>query len=827
MASIQLEQISALSWISPSDSLAIRARKQSNALSNGNFVLVWEEGNSLGGTSHIQLFSSTGQKLGQAFTFNSRNELFIVENDNGAFSILENGLGLTRVSATGEQVGPTLAFTDKFAAVLDHSINGSLALIRSAATEVFPLIKYEKILEFRNEQSFAVLNETVVSTTFLDPDFDPQYEVFQTNNGNLLVYYDDTKLLGSSFKTKLYSSTGDLISDSTEMSRVAADYVKTGGSILKFADGKILLHRNVQRSDDSGATVTKLSVYDGTGSKLLQDHVIDIGLIRDLVALRDGRLAIEQWSETKIALKLIDLDSPESVNSTPIVFDAKTLNPGSAGIGVTETGGLLVYGTDGESNRIFHTILNPEVFHGSERSERWFGGNRTDKLNGGGGNDKLYGGKGSDAVAGDAGDDKLYGGAGIDKLVGGTGNDVLEGGTNKDVLDGMSGRDIASYYAAGEINFALDGSITAVGEIKNDTLKNIEGIGGSNTGNDNLGGNDKANILLGYGGNDKLEGFAGNDTLVGGKGADTLIGGSGFDTASYESSKGVFVDLSGDSKPTSSAPKTEATGDKLVSIESLIGSRTGGDGLLGNNKKNTIYGLGGSDSLLGAAGNDLLSGGAGYDYLLGGTGADTLDGGDGRDTAAYSLSAGVIVDLTGAVQATGEAKGDKLISIESLDGSNRGNDSLFGNKDSNHLRGLGGNDRLNGRAGDDQLFGGTGGDQLTGGAGNDVFWFDTAPGATNVDTIKDFVPYQDTLRFDTSVFRELEFRDINTLIHFGTLATQDANDRVTYDKSTGNLYYDTNGSGAGQSIKVAVLQKNLALTISDFQFYSFNGGFDF
>jgi Ca2+-binding RTX toxin-like protein len=814
MASIQLEQKSPHSWVSPSDSLAIGARK-SKALSNGTFVLVWEEGNSLGGTSHVQLFSSRGQKLAQAFTFNSSNELSIIEGDGGTFSILEDGRGLTRVSATGEQVGQTIAFTDKFAAVLDQSVNGSIVVIRSSVTELVPEFdyKYEKVLEFRDPQTFASLKEAVISTTFSDFGTVAEYKLFQTSTGKLLAYYEDTYLLGNRFKTKLYSSSGDLISNSTEMSRVAADYVKTGGSIIKLADGKILLHRNTDT----------VSIYDPSGSKLIRNQNIVVG--NELVALPDGRLADMRRGD-KVLLKLIDLDAPESVNSTPIVFDASDF-ANIAGIEVTKTGGLLVYGTDSDSNRIFHTILNPEVFHGSERGEKWFGGNRTDKLNGGGGNDRLYGGKGNDAVAGDAGDDKLYGGAGIDELVGGAGNDVLEGGTNKDVLDGMSGRDTASYYAAGKINFALDGSIKAVGAVKNDTLKSIEGIGGSNTGNDHLGGNDKANILLGYGGNDKLEGFAGNDTLVGGKGADTLIGGSGFDTASYESSKGVLVDLSGESRPIGTSRKTDATGDKLVSIEALVGSRNGNDVLLGDQKKNALYGLGGSDSLYGAAGNDVLSGGAGYDDLLGGTGADTLDGGDGRDMAAYRLSAGVTVDLTGVVKATGEAKGDKLISIENLDGSNRGNDSLFGNKDSNHLRGLGGNDRLNGRAGDDQLFGGTGADQITGGTGNDVFWFDTAPGATNVDTIKDFVPYQDTLRFDTSVFRELEFRDINTLIHFGTLATQDANDRVTYDKSTGNLYYDTNGSGAGQSIKVAVLQKNLALTISDFQFYSFNGGFDF
>ncbi len=34
----------------------------------------------------------------------------------------------------------------------------------------------------------------------------------------------------------------------------------------------------------------------------------------------------------------------------------------------------------------------------------------------------------------------------------------------------------------------------------------------------------------------------------------------------------------------------------------------------------------------------------------------------------------------------------------------------------------------------------------------------------------------------------------------------DADDRITLDTATGNLYYDANGSGAGAAVQIAILQ---------------------
>jgi serralysin len=135
-------------------------------------------------------------------------------------------------------------------------------------------------------------------------------------------------------------------------------------------------------------------------------------------------------------------------------------------------------------------------------------------------------------------------------------------------------------------------------------------------GSDDITGNGLVNVLEGNGGSDTLRGAGGNDTLIGGAGADLLDGGSGNDAASYLDSLAVTVDLA------AGATGGAATGDTLVSIERVVGSRTGFDVLAGGSGNNILSGAGGRDALSGGGGNDTLVGGAGGDTLTGGTGAD-------------------------------------------------------------------------------------------------------------------------------------------------------------------------------------------------------------
>ena len=324
---------------------------------------------------------------------------------------------------------------------------------------------------------------------------------------------------------------------------------------------------------------------------------------------------------------------------------------------------------------------------------------------------------------------------------------------------------------------------------------------------DTIFGNDGNDELFGAGGNNKLFGGAGDDFLRGGgPGADYLSGGTGTDQADYsDSGTGVVVSLT-----TPSLNTGNAAGDTYNSIEQLRGS-TLGDTLEGNAGANRLDGNLGSDILKGLAGGDSLVGRSGDDVLIGGLGGDELDGSDGIDTASYAeATAGVVASLANPSINSGEAEGDSYIDVENLTGSGFA-DQLFGDNGVNAIAGGGGNDIIKGYGGKDVL---------SGGAGQDVFVFNSKLNATtNVDTVTDYNVAADTIHLDN-----LFFTALTTL---GTLAASafkdmdaaaiDASDRIIYKQSTGNLYYDADGSGTGfAAIKFATITNNAILTNADF-----------
>jgi Ca2+-binding RTX toxin-like protein len=147
----------------------------------------------------------------------------------------------------------------------------------------------------------------------------------------------------------------------------------------------------------------------------------------------------------------------------------------------------------------------------------------------------IHGSDLGDTLSGLDGNDTLIGWAGIDTLLGGNGTDTLTGGAGADTLDGGASSDTASYAtSAGAIEFALDGSFAALGDVAIDTLISIERLAGTNQG-DRLRGDGLVNRLAGNGGDDTLEGMNGNDILVGGLGLDRLTGGLGIDRFDFDS----------------------------------------------------------------------------------------------------------------------------------------------------------------------------------------------------------------------------------------------------------------------------------------------------
>ena len=146
-----------------------------------------------------------------------------------------------------------------------------------------------------------------------------------------------------------------------------------------------------------------------------------------------------------------------------------------------------------------------------------------------------------------------------------------------------------------------------------------------------------------------------------------------------------------------------------------------------------------------------------------------------------------------------------------------GNDRLYGHTGNDVLRGAGGRDILLGDAGNDDLFGGVGNDVLTGGRGQDDFVFNTAPsGSTNFDRITDFSAVDDRILLENAVFTRLAAGGLAaSQFVLGTQA-QDANDRIIYQRATGTLWYDRDGTGGAAKVAFADLADGTALTAADF-----------
>ncbi|MBX3577322.1 MAG: calcium-binding protein [Rhizobiaceae bacterium] len=147
------------------------------------------------------------------------------------------------------------------------------------------------------------------------------------------------------------------------------------------------------------------------------------------------------------------------------------------------------------------------------------------------------------------------------------------------------------------------------------------------------------------------------------------------------------------------------------------------------------------------------------------------------------------------------------------------NNWFNGGSENDTLRGNGGHDTLLGEAGSDTLSGGLGRDMLWGGLGGDHFIFDAPVLAASRDTIYDFSRAQgDKIHLDNAFLKKVGANGSLKAAAF-TLGKKaaDAADRIIYDKATGKLFYDSDGSGAAAQIHFATLANKVALSQVDFK----------
>jgi hypothetical protein len=350
-----------------------------------------------------------------------------------------------------------------------------------------------------------------------------------------------------------------------------------------------------------------------------------------------------------------------------------------------------------------------------------------------------------------------------------------------------------------------DGTITGINSIANgihivgnhaDTITNRGTItGGSGTA-----------ILFGDG-NDTL--FVGTGSVING----LTNGGGGTNMLDYFGfGSGATVDLA--------AGTATGTGG-ILGFANVAGSAQA-DSIVGNVSNNVLLGNGGNDTLDGGAGNDRLDGGPGFDTLRGGTGNDTYVLGNDANSVVDSGGTADLVTTT----TTRSLLRPGLTTIERLTlvsgningtGNNLAN-IITGSTGNNVIWGGRGNDTLSGGAGNDTLYGEAGIDRLTGGAGKDNFVFNVVPTLANRDVITDFSHHDDTIKLAHAFFKGMGVGLLKSQYFFAGTHAHDADDHIIYNKASGALYYDADGTGAHAQVQFATIADHAiaGLAFSDF-----------
>ena len=490
------------------------------------------------------------------------------------------------------------------------------------------------------------------------------------------------------------------------------------------------------------------------------------------------------------------------------------------------------------------TLTGNGVLIGGAFNDRLTGGNEADTLLGLGGNDVLSGGAiAANTLQGGTGDDTYIvelvgdtvyeladegtdtvillspeltlrehvenltfagtgnftgtGNASHNLITGGAGDDILAGLGGNNRLVGGAGIDTADYAsAAAAIKINLNSGTGTNGYGGTDTLSQIENINGTALA-DTLIGNSGANILTGGLGADYLLGLGGNDRLIAGGGVpNTLQGGTGDDVYVVELSNDTIIEFTGEGIDRVESLANTAT--LRNNVENLTFVGTGNFVGSGNSLANVITGGTGADYLIGNDGDDILFGGTGA--------ANTLQGGIGNDIYVVSTTGDSTIEFSGGGIDTVQSATSHTLSnnVENLIYTGSGNFGGTGNSLANSISGGAGKDTLNGLGGDDIL---------TGGAGTDQFRFSS----TGLDRITDFVSGVDRVGLANAAFSHTA--SFVLIQGVGVQAATAAVSTFLYNKSTGLLSFDADGSGGGAAVTIATLNAGLTLAPGDFLFY--------
>ena len=501
---------------------------------------------------------------------------------------------------------------------------------------------------------------------------------------------------------------------------------------------------------------------------------------------------------------------------------------------------------------------------GDAGQDQLFGGEGNDRLEGGLGNDLLAPGTGTDFVDGGAGDDRLQldllnaqgsltigfassgsirapgigtvdysnmetvdiqGGGFIDVLAGGAGDDRLYGNGSYDILSGGDGNDVLD---GGGFGGALAGDLPAGGESLQTALQVAPYF--TTTANGEIANSTQIphvtasmNLQTSY--EASAEQYLAITVAAGATVAiDLDIYGAG---NYYQLDKSVEIfdnDSDGTLLLSASGDELDAEGANLTYTFSeggtyylklwghiYSGPFRADETLKFHVSLSSAVPLDG-DRLAGGAGNDTLMAAEGNDFLDGGIGIDLMTGGAGNDTY-------VVDNIRDRVLENSDSQGGNDLVLSSISyklGLNVESLTLTGAMD---ISGTGNNsaNTIVGNSGANTINGGAGQDVLIGGDGADSFLFSSALGSSNHDDILDFSVSDDTIVLSRSFFTKVGATGaLASSAFFTGSAAADAADRIVYDQTTGNLYYDRDGSGAAAQVLFAHVEAGTLLTNLDF-----------
>ena len=499
------------------------------ALSDGGFVVVWEEGATGSRDVFYQLYDALGN-LEKGRTAVDANE---VETFGATVEAGADGFALSYFNTdTGPQIGGTGGLV-QFQRLWWYDNAGNIVSQEGLAVDIGQSNSLDAAVASDN-RSVQILasgspGDVDITGRVLDgyrtsvSGTGGADALFANRNGGVSVLGlggndrlyalegNDT-LLGGSGDDILFGNRGtDLMDGGSGVDTV--DYTYLGGAVTLLSRGVI---------DKQGLGVDTLQSSFGPGGVQASiERIVGASGFQNRI---DGENSADSTFNVDLA-----------AGTLQILFDSSSPIAG---------------------DQLVFQIANFTHFNGTANADIVAGDGQANDLRGADGNDILFGKGGNDFIVGGGGDDYLAGGMGSDTIFGSEGNDTFAADLDGvgDQLGAGAGTDTITYAPATtaiELNLQ---SLTAIGvQIGADAISGFErAITGS--GNDLLiggagtlflSGGGGADTLLGGSANNELDGGSGNDFVRGYAGADRIIGGSGNDTLQGDFNADTFVFANG------------------------------------------------------------------------------------------------------------------------------------------------------------------------------------------------------------------------------------------------------------------------------------------